>query len=542
LSDALRDDVLGDVKIRLLISMAAFVLVGLASASVASAGTYTVHACKAPGGGKAVIPWTYERSYPSGYKTGDACPGGYMWMDLASNVEHAANDNLRANFVAPAGTEITAYSLRRSVQLSSPYHYDFHEIRADGSVTILETCFADAGCNGLGDFRAASAPGNQVTGSQRSGVTGLSFSVYCRNGVSGPPCPPSAPAANFQLHSADVTLTDSTPPTLLLPPTGSLLNSGTPLAGKQQVFVWAADQGGGVRDVLFEVDGKVIDGATIDDNDGRCREPFSVAQPCKLEARGTVSFDTSRLADGMHQLRLLVTDATGTNSAVWGPVTIETDNGTCDPAPASNALKVRTTFAAKSRARTRSIRYAQQPRVRGQVTRPDGTPARGVPICVADREDAPDAPLRRIRTLTTDDGGQFGYTLRRGPSRRVYFVARVDGGAASDSLAVRVRADAQLSASRRNLRNGQLLTLSGRLSGRPVPRRGVLVEMQVRKAKGWQTFGTTRATRSGRYRYRYRFTSTTGALRYRFRARVPSQATYPYTSGSSRPVSVVVRG
>jgi hypothetical protein len=521
---------------------AILVLLALADAGTARAGTYTVNTCKDPGGGLAAISWTIEKRYATGYFSGNACPGGYFWLDLLGNVQHPGDDYTRATLLAPADTRITAYALRRSVQLSSPYHYDFHEINANGGFDVRETCFGDAGCPGLGDHRNADAPGNLIKASGRPGLSGLSFSIYCRNATPGPACPTAAPAANLQLHGGEVTLTDQTPPTLMLPPSGPLLDASKPLAGRQQVFIWATDRGGGVRDVRFEVDGTVVDSATIDLNGGRCRDPFSYAQPCKLEARGPVTLDTAKLSDGKHQLRLLVADATGTNAATWGPVTIETANGTCETEPPSDALKLSAAFAASSRARVRAIGYTQQPRVRGRVARPDGTPAGGISVCVAEREDAPNAPLRSVQTVTTDEHGAFRYTLPRGPSRRVSFVARVDGGAVSDSLRVRVRAGAQLRASRRSLRNGQLLTLSGKLFGGPVPHMGVLVELQARREQGWQTFGTTRTTPSGRYRYRYRFAYTTGVMRYRFRARVRAQAAYPYTSGTSRTIPVTVRG
>jgi hypothetical protein len=75
-----------------------------------------------------------------------------------------------------------------------------------------------------------------------------------------------------------------------------------------------------------------------------------------------------------------------------------------------------------------------------------------------------------------------------------------------------------------------------------VPENGAVVELQAKRETGWQTFGTTRARRSGRFRFRYQFSRTTGVQRYRLRARVPSQAGYPYAPGSSRPIKVTVRG
>jgi 5-hydroxyisourate hydrolase-like protein (transthyretin family) len=80
------------------------------------------------------------------------------------------------------------------------------------------------------------------------------------------------------------------------------------------------------------------------------------------------------------------------------------------------------------------------------------------------------------------------------------------------------------------------------VGGHPRPSEGVLVELQARRGRRWQTFATSRARRSGRFRRAYRFTRTSGVQRYRLRARVPQQPDYPYAPGGSRPVSVIVYG
>jgi 5-hydroxyisourate hydrolase-like protein (transthyretin family) len=518
----------------------ALLLVGwVMPAATAGAGTYTVYTCKAPDGSKAGIPWTHDKSLGFGYFTGDACPGGYIWMDLVSNLEHPSNNYIRLDFRAPPAAQVTAYRLWRSVQLSDPYSYDFHEIDAAGGRDIKEHCFGRDGCTSLGSFQNGTEAANLVQASGRTGVAGMAFSIYCRTANPGQPaCPPAAPAVNFQLHRAEITVDDPHPPVLALPPTGPLVDSSGPLSGEQQVFVWATDRGGGVRDVLFEVDGRVVSQATVDDNDGHCRDPFVVAQPCKSEVRGTATFNTALVPDGRHRLRLLVTDATGTNSTAWGPINITTANGTCNPQPRSEALRVRAAIVKRSRV----VRYGRRLRVRGRVTRPDGTPASGVPVCIAARNDSPQAPLRTARTVTTGADGRFADVLRRGPSRRVYFVVRLPDGAASASVLVKVRAGVRLRTSRRHLFNGQVLRFRGAVRGRPIPRRGVLVELQVLERRGWQTFATTRANRKRRFRFAYRFTNTTQLRRYRFRARVPVQAAYPYAAGGSRPVSVTVQG
>lgn len=514
----------------------------------AAAGTYTVYTCKDPNGVMAAPGWDMASRHGNGassYFTGNACPGGYFWLDLVSNAEHSADDFARAFFTAPADTEITGYSIWRSVQLSSPYHYEFSQVPADGGgVKLQEHCYADAGCTSLGDWTKELPPVNLVQASGLTGIGELSFSIYCPNVTgSGAPCPPAAPAANFQIHRADVTLTDDMPPAFALPPSGPLLDTQHPLTGVKQVFVWAADRGSGVKNVLFEVDGAVVAKATLDDNDGQCQTPYTVPRPCPLEVRGTVSFNTATVLDGHHQLRLLVTDATDTNVAAWGPIPIVTNNGSCDPNPRSAAMKVRATFGGRGRrARVRTVRYGQQLRVRARVRHPDGTPAPGVPVCVAVRTAVPRASVRDGRIVATDAAGNVRAVIGRGPSRRVYFIVRGADGASVDSLLLKVRAPVSLRLSRHRLSNGQMLRFRGTVGGTPRPAKGVVVALEVKKGRSWQPFDNTHTLRRGRFSGRHRFTRTTGVQRYVFRARIPAQVGYPFAGGTSRPVAVVVRG
>jgi len=91
--------------------------------------------------------------------------------------------------------------------------------------------------------------------------------------------------------------------------------------------------------------------------------------------------------------------------------------------------------------------------------------------------------------------------------------------------------------------NGEEIVLRGQIPGRPLPAVGKLVQLQAYSRGRWLTFATPRASAaSGRWSYRYRFTATRGTVRYRFRALIPQEAGFPYASGASRPVHVLVKG
>jgi hypothetical protein len=109
-------------------------------------------------------------------------------------------------------------------------------------------------------------------------------------------------------------------------------------------------------------------------------------------------------------------------------------------------------------------------------------------------------------------------------------------------LEVRVPAASTIRARPRSLRNGQRVILSGRLLGGWIPPQGKVVELQAFYRRKWRTFGTTRAGQLGDWRYAYRFEVTRGRVTYRFRAQIESEAGYPFQTGLSPVMAVVVRG
>ena len=89
------------------------------------------------------------------------------------------------------------------------------------------------------------------------------------------------------------------------------------------------------------------------------------------------------------------------------------------------------------------------------------------------------------------------------------------------------------------VRNRHATVFTGRLLGGPVPRRGVVIDLQVFFRKHWRTFAAPRTNRRGVYRFKYRFMA--GAATWRFRARVRRDSSYPFELGTSaRPVRVRV--
>jgi hypothetical protein len=393
----------------------------------------------------------------------------------------------------------------------------------------IETCFSFQGCPAVGD--GGVSPGSRVA---RAGLnTGeLNPVVDCNPG----PCPARSSAGAIRVHRADFVLRDLASPVFTTTPTGDLLDGTAPVSGVGAISFQASDRGGGLYEAALTVDDATVATLKIDENGGRCRIPFTGAVPCKLSGSGTLSYDTSALPDGQHSIRLIVTDATGTNAAVYGPVSITTENQTmaCEPnaAPELVARFATTRRSALTRRRGRALR------LRGVLS----GAAEGTPVVLVSREVRTGARAAVVASAVTGAGGAFTIPVPAGRSRTLRVAYRPAPAApllrCSNRLRLRVPARVSFSARRTSARR---FRLSGRLVGGAIPRRGKVVELQAFERGRWREFRTIRSRTSGRFATSYRFTSASTGRRFRLRVRVRPEPTYPYSVGYSRSVRVRVR-
>ena len=192
-----------------------------------------------------------------------------------------------------------------------------------------------------------------------------------------------------------------------------------------------------------------------------------------------------------------------------------------------------------------TIRYGQTIPIRGRLTMPGGNPVAEGSVEVSERMALPGAQWEPVSVVATDRAGRFVFKALRGPSRTLRF--RYPGTALvrarTTEVGLEVKAASTLRSNRRRVVNGEEIVLRGRVMGGPLPGVGKLVQLQAFSRGRWLTFATPRADAvTGRWSYRYRFTATRGTVRYRFRARVPAESGFPFATGVSRSVYVVVRG
>jgi hypothetical protein len=410
----------------------------------------------------------------------------------------------------------------------------FRNLDDETAGSYVERCWGFSGCTGLGDGR--------ISDGSRVAEDGVDLGALVAFSDCNPaPCPGGTAPQLMSIPRADFTLRDLADPVLVGTPSGDLFDTAQPLTGVRSASFSASDQGGGVYQAILEVDGASVTSTIIDDNGGDCVPPFKGAVPCKPSASGTLSYDTGGLPDGSHSFRLVITDATGTNSASFGPVQVRTQNqiAECDPNVGTGSTPV--LAGLKGTRKSAVTRRSGRATVTGKVAG-DGA---GVVVNLLSKERRSGAPSVVSATAVTGADGSFSLAVPAGPSRRLRAARRVNPSdryfVCSKALDVRVPARSTLTASPRTLRAGSRVRLSGRLLGGRVPTRGKLIDVQAREQGHWRTFATVRTRASGTFTARYRFRSSAPRKTYPMRVRVRPDAAYPFAVGYSKSVKVRVR-
>jgi hypothetical protein len=341
-------------------------------------------------------------------------------------------------------------------------------------------------------------------------------------------------------------------------PTGSEtgLQDGARISAASAVHAHANDIGGGVREISLRVDDRIVDRAGSDgecaDVDTSNNDPYEYARmlPCPGERSAELTLSPAHLADGhRHVVSVVATDAAGqevvigsARVALAAPRGFFASSGFVNPdldvlaerklngvhaGPAS----LRMSFVVGSTKRRRFVAQrvvttGARQRIIGRLTSVLGTPIAGARVW---RAAAVRSGLWQISggPLTTSATGRVSARLpARLPGREVRLVyfpfSDRSDNVQSPSRQLKVRASTTINTDQSGYRNGDTMRFSGRITTLPIaPRKPVYLQVIVRGR--WRTFGTTRASPTGRWRLSYRFTATRQLTAYRFRAVVPAE-------------------
>lgn len=149
-----------------------------------------------------------------------------------------------------------------------------------------------------------------------------------------------------------------------------------------------------------------------------------------------------------------------------------------------------------------------------------------------------------VGTVTTDSSGRFSYTVEARASRSFRFA--YPGTATilpvEDTATLLVKGTSTFMVKPKLVQNGDSVTFSGRVKGRPLPEAGKLLELQVRFTSGWQTFRTVRSEADGTWSIPYLFDRTCGEQEFDFQVHLAGEAGWPLEAGNSRTLTVRVKG
>jgi hypothetical protein len=546
-------------------------------APLAHAGSYDVYSCTIDGSYHANNAWV-SNSTPGGdarYVTDTTCPesGDSLQVLLAGGNAFAFQTNAALFFYAPAGTAITNYKL-------VAWHYWFAPGNGgpDGTtyelISLGDTFFSGAGQFREPDVSQLTAEGHWYGGggpidtkaitrtlgdstvAKQQGTAGfMTLSAGCWDTAG---CTLAANANVFlQLFGSRVTITDTTAPALpALTARSGLLAPGT-RSGDEPLTFSASDNVGIRRAEIIDVTDAASQtvvasqdyNATPSDAKTHC--DFTRPRPCPDLKNETIA--ASPAIAGRRTLFLRVTDAAG-NQTVSPPFAISARGPVNGSGGGDGARLVAGfpghAFRGRGKARKRvgvlrpskTVGWGHSTRVRGILRNAAGQGVAGAELRLLVRERRLGSRYTDRGSVTTVADGRFTFRITRGSSRRFRIAYRAypgDAGlTAKSDISFNTKARITIHVPR-HARSRGTVRFRGTLPGRPLPPRGVTLELQAHQpGRGWRTIKTTRTRAGGAYSTRYRFNSAGG--RFTFRLRLRPNDSYPYARGTSKTVRIRV--
>jgi hypothetical protein len=559
-------------------------------APLAHAGSYDVYSCTIDGGYFPNNAWVAGNNPPgnAAYGVDSTCPrsGDPLAVALAQNTAFPAGTFAALWLYAPAQTAITNFKLSLRHYWSAPPLPNYPTER-----TYTLASFGDIFYSGTGLFRqadqdalATDGPANAThwygyRGAHQSGAADTGAITLTRAASKVATAAPNAPyltvstgcwtddnsacslgdgsGSFIQVFGSRVTITDNTAPALTAPTAGQgLLASGT-RSGDEPLTFSAIDNVGIRRAEIVDVTDAASQtvvasqdyNATSSDAKTHC--DFTRPRPCPDLKNETIA--ASPAIAGRRTLFLRVTDAAG-NQTVSPPFAISARGPVNGSGGGDGARLVAGfpghAFRGRGKARKRvgvlrpskTVGWGHSTRVRGILRNAAGQGVAGAELRLLVRERRLGSRYTDRGSVTTVADGRFTFRITRGSSRRFRIAYRAypgDAGlTAKSDISFNTKARITIHVPR-HARSRGTVRFRGSLPGRPLPPRGVTLELQAHQpGRGWRTIKTTRTRRGGLYSTRYRFNSAGG--RFTFRLRLRPNDSYPYARGTSKTVRIRV--
>jgi hypothetical protein len=365
--------------------------------------------------------------------------------------------------------------------------------------------------------------------------------------------------AQVQLIGSRVTIEDTLHPAVSGVQAGAGLLALGVRSGSEPVTFSATDNSGIRRSEIVDVtdagNPAVVaseDYATGPNTDAGTRCDYTRPRPCPDLTNEAIAAPTP-LA-GHRTLIVRVTDAGG-ETAVSPPFSVYA-RGPLNGSNGGDGARLVAGFPAKvfrgkGKKRqavfvlrpSRTVSYAKGALIRGTLKGANGQPVGGADVRVLVREDRIGAGYVDRGGVTTGADGRFRVGVPAGSSRLFRLSYRAykgdDGFVSRSTSTLNVRARIRVHGPKHVRRHGTA-KFSGRLVGKPFPRRGVTLDLQIFQPHvGWRVFGNTRTRKSGTFTVRYRFQRASRG-RFTFRIRLRPNDAYPYARGVSHRMRVRV--
>lgn len=192
--------------------------------------------------------------------------------------------------------------------------------------------------------------------------------------------------------------------------------------------------------------------------------------------------------------------------------------------------------------RRSEVAFGEDVRLAGRVVNRAGHPLADATVQVYSREREGAEVL--VGTVSTDATGRFTYALQARSSHTFRFVYPGTSTTlpVEASATLLVEAASSFQAKPKHVLNGDSVTFTGRVKGRPLPEQGKLIELQVKLSGEYQTFRTIRTDADGTWRIPYLFDRVCGVQFFRFRVHIPGEGGYALEPANTRGLTIRVRG